>query len=222
MRAAAAVREGMAWIPAGSFLMGSEDFYPEEAPVRRGRGRRVLDRRAPGHRRRVPPLREGDRPRHRRRARARPGRLSRTPTRRCWCPARWCSTPTRGPVALDDFRNWWALRARRAWRRPEGPGSDVYTRASAPGHARRLRGRAGLRGVGRARRCRPRPSGSTRRAAGSRARRYAWGDELVPGRARDGQHLAGRVPVAEPAARRLRRHLAGRRAFPPTATASTT
>ena len=23
---------------------------------------------------------------------------------------------------------------------------------------------------------------------------YAWGDELVPGRAHDGQHLAGRVP----------------------------
>ena len=27
--------DGMAWIPAGSFLMGSEDFYPEERPVRR-------------------------------------------------------------------------------------------------------------------------------------------------------------------------------------------
>ena len=29
------IRTGMARIPAGSFLMGSEDFYPEEAPVRR-------------------------------------------------------------------------------------------------------------------------------------------------------------------------------------------
>jgi hypothetical protein len=26
------VRAGMAWIPAGSFLMGSEDFYPESGP----------------------------------------------------------------------------------------------------------------------------------------------------------------------------------------------
>jgi formylglycine-generating enzyme required for sulfatase activity len=25
----------MVWIPAGSFLMGSEEFYPEERPVRR-------------------------------------------------------------------------------------------------------------------------------------------------------------------------------------------
>src|SRR6185503_10755211 len=27
--------EGMAWVPGGEFAMGSEDFYPEEAPVRR-------------------------------------------------------------------------------------------------------------------------------------------------------------------------------------------
>ena len=27
--------ENMAWVPGGRFLMGSEDFYPEERPVRR-------------------------------------------------------------------------------------------------------------------------------------------------------------------------------------------
>jgi sulfatase modifying factor 1 len=32
---AAETRAGMAWIPPGSFLMGSAEFYPEEAPVRR-------------------------------------------------------------------------------------------------------------------------------------------------------------------------------------------
>src|SRR3954466_12017915 len=26
--------EGMAWVPGGVFAMGSEDFYPEERPVR--------------------------------------------------------------------------------------------------------------------------------------------------------------------------------------------
>ena len=25
---------GMAWIPGGTFRMGSDEFYPEEAPVR--------------------------------------------------------------------------------------------------------------------------------------------------------------------------------------------
>ena len=27
--------DGMAWVPAGEFAMGSEAFYPEEGPVRR-------------------------------------------------------------------------------------------------------------------------------------------------------------------------------------------
>ena len=26
----------MVWVPGGGFLMGSEDFYPEERPVHRG------------------------------------------------------------------------------------------------------------------------------------------------------------------------------------------
>ena len=27
--------KNMVWVPGGEFLMGSEDFYPEERPVRR-------------------------------------------------------------------------------------------------------------------------------------------------------------------------------------------
>ena len=34
-QAAPVAREGMRWIAGGPFLMGSEDFYPEERPVRR-------------------------------------------------------------------------------------------------------------------------------------------------------------------------------------------
>ena len=48
--------------------------------------------------------------------------------------------------------------------------------------------------------------------------RFAWGDEHVPERPADGQHLAGRVPVAEPARRRLRGHLPGRQPSRRTAT----
>ena len=39
---------------------------------------------------------------------------------------------------------------------------------------------------------------------------YTWGDEFAPKGRHDGEHVAGRVPVAEPAARRLRGHVAGR------------
>ena len=38
---------GMPWIPGGSFLMGSEDFYPEERPVRRVERAGLPDGRAP-------------------------------------------------------------------------------------------------------------------------------------------------------------------------------
>ena len=34
-QASATARDGMRWIPGGAFSMGSEDFYPEERPVRR-------------------------------------------------------------------------------------------------------------------------------------------------------------------------------------------
>ena len=48
----------MVSIPAGEFLMGSNDFYPEERAVHRVSVDAFwIDER--GHRRRVPPLREG-------------------------------------------------------------------------------------------------------------------------------------------------------------------
>jgi formylglycine-generating enzyme required for sulfatase activity len=40
--------------------------------------------------------------------------------------------PSPGPVDLRDFRNWWAYVPGACWQRPEGPRSDVYTRASHP------------------------------------------------------------------------------------------
>ena len=51
---------------------------------------------------------------------------------------------------------------------------------------------------------------------------FAWGDEFAPGRQADGEHVAGRVPLAEPASSTATR--APRRSAPsrPTATASTT
>ena len=39
---------------------------------------------------------------------------------------------TPGPVDLRDFRNWWSYVPGASWARPEGPGSDVYTRARHP------------------------------------------------------------------------------------------
>src|SRR5215218_5572490 len=128
MRAAAAVREGMARIPAGSFLMGSDDFYPEEAPARRveveefwidERPVAVADFRrfvkATGHvtaAERAPDA--ADFPD------ADPALL---------VPGSLVFHPTRGPVDLSDVSNWWPYVPGARSDRPEGPGSDTYTRA---------------------------------------------------------------------------------------------
>jgi formylglycine-generating enzyme required for sulfatase activity len=40
--------------------------------------------------------------------------------------------PTPEPVALDDWRRWWHWVPGASWHRPEGPGSDSYTRARHP------------------------------------------------------------------------------------------
>ncbi len=95
---------------------------------------------------------------------------SRTPRPRTSCRARWSSAarPVRSTcgtspvVGLDAERVLERIRRVRA--RPS-------TAAAASGRARRLRGRRALRRRGPARRCRPRPSGSTPHAAASTARR---------------------------------------------------
>src|SRR5262245_23125012 len=123
--------DGMVEIPAGEFLMGSEDFYPEEAPRRRiavegfwidtrpvtvGEFRRfvrdtgyvtVAER----------PLDPDDYPD------ADPELL---------VPGALVFRPTRGPVDLNDYRNWWHYVPGATWQRPEGPASDTYTRGRHP------------------------------------------------------------------------------------------
>ena len=118
-------------IPAGSFLMGSDDFYPEERPVRRvevagfwidehpvtvADFRRFV--KATGHvtvaERRPDPAEFPD---------AAPAEI---------VPGSLVFRRSRGPVDLRDFRNWWAYVPGACWSRPEGPASDTYARARHP------------------------------------------------------------------------------------------
>jgi sulfatase modifying factor 1 len=117
-------REGMRWIPGGCFLMGSEDFYPEERPVHEvvvdgfwmdehpvtvNEFRRfvadtgyvtVAER----------PLDPADYPD------ADPDLL---------VPGSLVFQRTKGPVALDDYSNWWVYVPGAHWRRPQGPSSNT-------------------------------------------------------------------------------------------------
>ena len=83
-------------------------------------------------------------------------------------------------------------------------------------------GRARVRLLGRARGCRPRPSGSERRAAVGRAARYPWGDEREPG----GEHRMnvwqGEFPARNTSRGRLPGHGTGRARSHPTTSGCTT
>jgi formylglycine-generating enzyme required for sulfatase activity len=131
MTATTSVRARMTWIPGGEFLMGSDDFYPEEAPIRRvavsgfwiderpvtvSKFRRFV--KATGYttvaERTPDPADFPD---------ADPALL---------VPGSLVFRPSGGPVDLRDVRNWWAYVPGARWDRPEGRGSDVYTRGRHP------------------------------------------------------------------------------------------
>jgi len=121
----------MAWVPGGTFLMGSEDFYPEERPVHRAAVDGFWVDRHPvtnaEFRRFVKatgymtvaerPLEQADYPD------ADPALL---------VPGALVFRRTLGPVDLRDFRNWWAWVPGACWRHPEGPGSTLHGRERHP------------------------------------------------------------------------------------------
>ncbi|HJX08252.1 MAG TPA: formylglycine-generating enzyme family protein [Actinomycetota bacterium] len=118
-------------LTGGTFLMGSDDFYEEEAPVRevcvgpfsidahpvtvadfqrfvRATGHRTVAEQTPE------PAAYPD---------ADPELL---------VPGSLVFRQTEGPVDLRDARNWWAYVPGAEWRNPEGPGSSIRDRQQHP------------------------------------------------------------------------------------------
>jgi formylglycine-generating enzyme required for sulfatase activity len=123
--------KNMRWLPGGTFLMGSEDFYLEERPVREvavdgfwidehpvtvGEFRRFVT--ATGH---VTWAEIAPDPA------AYPGADP-----ELLVPGSLVFSSTTGPVPLDDYRNWWAWTPGADWRHPEGPGSTLDGRDRHP------------------------------------------------------------------------------------------
>jgi len=123
--------KGMVVIPGGSFLMGSDDFYPEERPVHRvsvdaftmdegpvtvaefrrfvkETGYVTLAEHAPE---------AGQYPN------ADPDLL---------VPGSLVFHATAGPVDLRDVSNWWSYEPGAQWRHPEGPDSTLHGRERHP------------------------------------------------------------------------------------------
>lgn len=122
---------GMVPIAGGSFLMGSEDFYPEERPVRRVRVAPFeIDRHpvtnadfarfvaATGH------VTAAERPP--------PAEDYRGVDPALLVPGSLVFRPPRGPVPLHDPSLWWAYVPQACWYRPEGPGSGIDGRMDHP------------------------------------------------------------------------------------------
>ena len=123
--------ENMVWIPGGTFLMGSNDHYPEEAPVHKvSVGGFWMDPYAVTNaefRRFVDathyvtlaerPANADDYPG------AKPEMLE---------PAAVVFRRTAGPVDLRNPHNWWTYVKGANWRRPQGPDSNLQGMAKHP------------------------------------------------------------------------------------------
>jgi formylglycine-generating enzyme required for sulfatase activity len=124
-------RLGTVLVPGGTFRMGSDQFYPEEGPVRtavvpdlwvdehpvtnaafrrfvKATGHLTVAERAPD------PADFPD---------ADPTEL---------VPGSLVFRPTAGPVPLDDWTRWWRWVPGADWRHPEGPGSTLHGRDLHP------------------------------------------------------------------------------------------
>jgi formylglycine-generating enzyme required for sulfatase activity len=169
----------MVWIPGGSFLMGSDHHYPEEAPAHRVEIAGFWIDRAPvtntqfqkfvkatGHqtvaeRPADPALYPG----------ARAEQL---------LPASIVFVPPPGPVPQGNHYSWWQYIAGANWRHPEGPGSSIKGRDQHPVvHIAHADAEAYATWIGKQL---PREAEWEWAAwGGSHKGEFVWGDELHPG-----------------------------------------
>lgn len=183
---------GMQRLAGGVFAMGSERFYPEEAPVRQVRvdpfwideapvtnrdfarfvaatGYRTLAEIAPD-----PADYPGMSPEL-----AQPGSL--------------LFQPTAGPVDLEDFTQWWSFAFGADWRRPLGAGSSIEDKPDHPVvHVAYEDAQAYADWAGKSLPTEAEWEFAAR--GGLEGAEFAWGDELAPGGAMLANYWQGAFP----------------------------
>ena len=158
----------LVFVAGGTFRMGSDKHYPEEAPAHRVTVDGFWIDRTPVTNRAVPQIRQGDRLRHLRGDPARPEGLSRRAAAHAQCRlagVHAAEAPGRsarlGAMVDVQLRRRLAASLRTAAARSTG--STIIRSCTSPIAMPRLTRN------GPARNCRPRPNGSSPRAAGSTA-----------------------------------------------------
>jgi formylglycine-generating enzyme len=183
---------GMVWVPGGTFQMGDDRFYPEEAPIHEvtvggfwmdahtvtnAQFRRFVA--ATGYvtvaERPLDPAAYPD---------ADPALLR---------PGSLVFHRTTGPVDLGDYTNWWAYIPGAHWRRPYGPRSSIAGKAQHPVvHIAHEDAETYARWAGKAL-----PTETEWECAargGLDGAVYAWGDEFAPGGRMMANTWQGRFP----------------------------
>jgi formylglycine-generating enzyme len=170
--------KNMVWVRGGDFLMGSDDFYPEERPthtaavdgfwmdqhpVTVAEFRRFV--KATGHVTVAETSPEAvDFP---------------DAAAEQLVPGSLVFTPPGHRVSLDDFRAWWSWVPGAQWRHPEGPGSTLHGRELHPvTHIAYADALAYAAWAGKELPTEPEWEFAAR--GGLECAVYAWGDEVTP------------------------------------------
>ena len=172
------------WIAGGTFRMGSDRHYPEEAPVHRVTVDGFWMDRTPVNNRQF---------REFVRATGHVTMAERSPDPKDYPGAlphmlragSLVFKPPRGPVSLSDWSQWWKFRFGATWRHPAGPGSSIAGLDDHPVvHVAYEDALAYARWAGK-----DRPTEAEWEFAargGLDGAEFAWGDEFTPG----GRHMA--------------------------------